>query len=47
MDMMMMMTYILLDNLNGKIITSRWVGIKKSGLPKPALRDSGRPRTGL
>ena len=27
--------------------TLRWVGIKESGRPKPALLDSGRPCTGL
>ena len=26
---------------------TRWVGIKESGRPKPALLDYGRPRTGL
>ena len=26
---------------------ARWVGIKESGRLKPALLDSGRPRTGL
>ena len=29
------------------MLASQWVSIKESGRPKPALRDSGRPRTGL
>ena len=31
--------YLICDTI------TRWVGIKESGRPKPALRDSGRPRT--
>ena len=40
-------TSVSADILVGETSRRRWVGIKESGRPKPALLDSGRPRTGV